>query len=266
MTYTRKQICKQCKKEFVPCRTNQKFCSRKCYGQYREIIAKENDRPYNRVSKQKICPICRKSFWEYPSRIKNTCSRKCSAKLISGDGNPNFKPKIKVPCLFCGKEMDVLPCLIHRKHFCDKECQYEWRSKNIRGEKVHNWKGGKGFGKYCPKFNFPFKERVRIFFKRKCFVCGCEEISERHHVHHIHFNPKACCDNSQREFVILCRSCHANTTNSIDREETARYYSMKLHEQTSGKCYYTEEEMDSLKERMNNLEKINRWDLSHLML
>jgi hypothetical protein len=41
---------------------------------------------------------------------------------------------------------------------------------------------------------------------------------------------------------------------------------MKLHEQTGGKCYYTEEEMDSLKDKLNNLEKMNRWDLSHLML
>ena len=214
----------------------------------------------------KICPICGKSFWQRPSKIRKTCSRACFAIYYMGERNPKYKPKIKVNCRYCNKEMDIWPALKDRKHFCSKKCQYKWRSENTRGEKVHNWQGGKGFGKYCQKFNMPFKERVRIFFKRKCFVCGCDEIVERHHVHHIHYNPKACCDDSQREFVILCRSCHANTTNSPNREETARYYSSKLYEMTGGKCYYTKEEFNELKFKIENLDKLSRLERSHLML
>jgi hypothetical protein len=83
-------------------------------------------------------------------------------------------------------------------------------------------------------------------------------------VHHINFNPEACCDDSEREFIVLCRSCHANTTNSSDRSETARYYSIELHKRTGGKCWYTKEEIRDLQIVFEGLEKRNRWDLSHL--
>jgi len=56
----------------------------------------------------------------------------------------------------------------------------------MTGEKAPNWKGGLSFGKYCPKFNPPFKERVRMNFDRKCFECGMteEENGIKLDVHH----------------------------------------------------------------------------------
>jgi len=267
MSYKNTLVCKVCQKEYLQTRKNQQFCSRKCYGEYRHQVAISGNHPFARIiGTKKICPVCGIKYTEPKNRISRTCSRKCWSILMHGENNVKYKPKIKVTCKQCGKELEIQPCLKNRKHFCSDECKYKWRSENIKGSKVHNWLGGKSFGKYCEKFNPEFKERVRIFFKRKCFECGSDEIKERHHVHHIQFNPKACCDNSERLFIILCRNCHAVTTNSSDREEIARYYSLKLYEATGGKCWYTVGELAELQLKISNLENLNRWELTHLML
>ena len=266
MSYNRSLICENCGREFKQTRKEQRFCSRKCGKE--SISARAKVSPFHNLDKGewRTCCVCGATYWSRNSRPKKTCSRKCSYVLKRGELNVKYKPKIEVSCKQCGKKILVWPSIKDRKHFCSDACKYKWRSENIRGDKVHNWMGGVCFGKYCEKFNFKFKERVRIFFKRKCFVCGCDEIVERHHVHHINFNPKACCDSSEREFIILCRSCHANTTNSLDRNETARWYSMQLHKLTGGKCYYTKEEMKSLNYEVEDLQNKNRWALAHLML
>ena len=269
MSYNRLLICEMCNKEYKQTRKNQRFCSRICSGKYRERMVHKVPKYYATQrgrGEWAECPICGERYWKRFCRPARTCSRSCWAILMCGKNNVRYKPKVMVICKQCGKEVEEWPCRKDRKHFCSADCKYKWRSENIRGEKVYNWQGGIGFGKYCEKFNFDFKERVRIFFQRKCFVCGCDETKERHHVHHINFNPKACCDESEREFIILCRSCHANTTNSLDRGETARYYSVELHKQTGGKCWYTKEELQYLLVIFQNLNKKSRWDLSHLML
>jgi predicted nucleic acid-binding Zn ribbon protein len=266
MSYTQERICIVCGERYTPVRKDQRCCSHACNGQHRHVVASVSDRPFNHTSIKKTCPVCGKEYWEYKSRKTKTCSRKCTSILLRGVGNPMYKEKQSIACWNCGIAIEIQPCLKNRKHFCSDKCKYEWRSKNIVGNKVHNWLGGKSFGKYCEKFNFGFKERVRIFFKRKCFECGCYEVKERHHIHHIHFNPSACCDNSEHEFVPLCRSCHAITTNSINRSETSRYLSMRLNMTTGGKCYYSKEELKELHYKLQNLDKMSRWELSHLML
>lgn len=269
MSYNRLLICEWCKKEFKQTRKNQRFCSKKCSGENREFQAKTKPKCFA-VARGKgewaMCPVCGDKYWKRNCRPQKTCSRNCWSVLMRGENNVKFKPKIEVACKQCGIKMLIWPSIKTRKHFCSDACKYKWRSENIRGEKVHNWLGGVGFGKYCEKFNFDFKERVRIFFQRKCFVCGQEEIRERHHVHHINFNPKACCDDSEREFITLCRSCHAKTTNSSDREETARCYSYDLHRKTNGKCWYTKAELSALKHEIDQIQNRSRWEQSHLML
>lgn len=84
-----------------------------------------------------------------------------------------------------------------------------------RGDKNKNWKGGISFEPYCPKFNNKFKEEIREKFHRMCFICG---ISEEEHgtklcVHHVNYNKNCLCDDVACEFVPLCMSCHAKTSN-----------------------------------------------------
>jgi hypothetical protein len=47
---------------------------------------------------------------------------------------------------------------------------------------------------YNPDFDEEFKERVREFFMRMCFVCGIRENGIKHAVHHVTSDRRAPCD------------------------------------------------------------------------
>lgn len=99
--------------------------------------------------------------------------------------------------------------IIHRK-----KISKSMEGKNS-GDKNGSWRGGVSFVPYCYKFNFEFKETVRYFFNRLCFLCGVteEESGMRHDVHHVNYNKNCLCD-SNCEFVPLCRSCHNKTNHN----------------------------------------------------
>lgn len=124
----------------------------------------------------------------------------------------------------------------------------ELQSKAHCGEKSYLWKGGISFGKYCPKFNRPFRRRVRARFEYKCVECGktTEENGESLCVHHVHYDKKTCCKEGEvvgdRKFVALCRSCHIATNN--DREFWEDWFAEIIMEFYDGKSYFTEEEFN----------------------
>jgi len=51
--------------------------------------------------------------------------------------------KAIVVCEQCGKEYQVKPSRVLKTRFCSRACFAAWRSENVRGEKVHSWRGGK---------------------------------------------------------------------------------------------------------------------------
>ena len=113
------------------------------------------------------------------------------------------------------------------------------------GSKSPNWRGGTSFGQYCEKFNNEFKERVHAFFGYHCVICGqvWHPGDEKLHVHHVNYNKTACCDESKRMFVPLCRACH-NLTSAPNKRGYWRDVFTKLIEQNyGGKSYFTKEEM-----------------------
>jgi hypothetical protein len=71
-----------------------------------------------------------------------------------------------------------------------------------KGSKNSNWKGGRSFGRYCPKFDDKFKENVRNFFGGKCVICGKTEKengntrneTEKLSVHHVFTEKMVCCE------------------------------------------------------------------------
>jgi len=103
------------------------------------------------------------------------------------------------------------------------------------GERAHSWKGGISFEPYCPKFNRPFKERVRVFFGHKCVECGTSQNGTKLDVHHVNFNKMSCCDGAKPLFVTLCRSCHAKT--QFNREYWKERFTGLIHAQYNGQCY-----------------------------
>jgi hypothetical protein len=108
--------------------------------------------------------------------------------------------------------------VIHSPETCAKISK--WRQENkdlISGPNASNWRGGKMYEPYCPKFDETFKEYIRDKFDRKCFICGKAEESignirkQRLHIHHVDYNKNDICNGYSWPFVPLCPSCHART-------------------------------------------------------
>jgi predicted restriction endonuclease len=120
-------------------------------------------------------------------------------------------------------------------------------SEGQRGEKAPNWRGGISFGKYCPKFNRPFRNRVRARYDYRCVECGMtqEENGKALAVHHVHYDKKTCCKEGEavgdRKFVVLCKFCHSAT--NFNRGFWEDWYTEIVNEFYDGKSYLTEEEM-----------------------
>ena len=76
-----------------------------------------------------ICEYCGKRF---PTHNKNArfCSNKCSSKIK--------EKQIYYKCAYCGKESHCNQYNYQRSenHFCSKNCEGNWKSKNIKG-KIH---------------------------------------------------------------------------------------------------------------------------------
>lgn len=237
--------CEQCGKKFFinPSRLKNnrgRFCSQKCHSESRKTGITRN------------CKVCGKEFYMKLSLLKTNkgiyCSKKCAVKDLSGEKSPNYKGKIKITCLNCGKEFEQFPSRDHMKYCCKKcavegskgkrveqecafcgktfkvrefyvkrgqysFCSFACRTKAQIGEKNPNWRGGISFEPYCPKFNEEFKERVRNFFDRTCQICGKPEKDDirRLHVHHVNYEKMVCCNDTPPLFIPLCSSCHIKT-------------------------------------------------------
>lgn len=86
-------------------------------------------------------------------------------------------------------------------------------SEATKGKNNPNWQGGISFGKYCPKFNEEFKEKIREKYNRKCFLCSKTEVENGRKlgVHHVNYDKKCLCVDIECEFVPLCVNCHMKT-------------------------------------------------------
>ena len=91
----RTKQCKNCKEtKELRWRSNQEFCSIKCFGEWE----KGKNNPYYKGNKLYVCAECKKEFYapQYRSRTKEQfCSQKC-AKIKMGknrltDNHPNWK-------------------------------------------------------------------------------------------------------------------------------------------------------------------------------
>lgn len=99
--------------------------------------------------------------------------------------------------------------------------------KNIgeakKGEKSPNWQGGKSFEPYGIEFNEELRERIRERDNYACQVCGKVQRKRKFSVHHIDYDKK---NNSMRNLVTLCRSCHGKT--SCKRESWQLFFENEI--------------------------------------
>ena len=110
---------------------------------------------------------------------------------------------------------------------------------------------------YCPKFNNDFKERVIEFpdHSRRCMYCGKPESEnktksgkiQRLTVHHILFDKKTCCNDSQQLFAALCFACRGKADNDRSIVKTNKELIQIIMDKYNGKCYFTKEEWTSYK-------------------
>lgn len=106
-----------------------------------------------------------------------------------------------------------------------------------RGEEAPNWRGGISNEPYCLLFNDEFKERVRDFFGRCCYVCGKNEVDNgrKLDVHHVNYDKMVCCNDVKPLFVPLCHSCHGKTHG--DRKYWEEFFIVSLEYLTQGECF-----------------------------
>lgn len=238
-------VCKNCGETFYVKQSEfkkgvGKFCSHNCRTDFR----KKRD--------TRVCEQCGKTFVADISNIKRGhgkyCSKECQLtyqRAQTGEKSRHWKNRmVERVCEICGKTFEIpsynLPADTDKRKgagkYCSIECKHIGHADSISGEKAPNWQGGISFFPYCEKFNDDFRERVRAFFGRKCFLCGKmeDENGESLSVHHVNYNKQACCEGEDipedRLFVPLCRSCHSRTSGG-DREEWRLFfmYGIALH-------------------------------------
>lgn len=108
--------------------------------------------------------------------------------------------------------------VVHSPETCAKISKWRQEHKElISGPNASNWRGGKMYEPYCPKFNEHFKEYIRDKFDRQCFICGRREETignvrkQRLHIHHVDYNKNDICNGYSWPFIPLCPSCHAKS-------------------------------------------------------
>jgi len=190
-----------------------------------------------------ICNQCGATIYRIKSGIRNHnfCNINCKAKWqsenLNKENHPGWKGgDIKLICDWCGSIIYKKRTQIYNHNFCNQDCKAKWQVRNLKGESNPFWdrhhteeskrdmsatKQGLPHNvwvcfmteqKYCSLFNTKFKEQIRNFYNRRCFLCGKteKENGKRLSVHHVNYD-KNCLCGLRCEFVPLCSSCHSKT-------------------------------------------------------
>ncbi len=218
--------CKVCGTVFEKHRSEVKrgegvFCGKKCEGVFR-------------TGKPLPAETCQKRSVALKGRVISPEWRaKISASMMGKQNAKKGKPITE------RQRERQRAAMVGRKH--TKEHNEKIRCNTPRAENSPHWQGGKSFGKYCPKFNNEFRNRVRAFFNYTCIECGEPQDGEKLGVHHILYNKKACCDDTMPMFAPLCRSCHAKT--NFNRKMWENKFASIITNYYGGRSFLTKEEM-----------------------
>lgn len=143
--------------------------------------------------------------------------------------HPQEKEKAEVFCAWCNEAFKVYPYRLEEtdKFFCDYECEGEWLSENVHGEKHPLYEGG---GEWKDKMGSQWHVKREECLERdnyECTICGISQSKhiEEHgrglHVHHIEPRKKFYKDeersmdeaNKMSNLVTLCAKHHTKVEN-----------------------------------------------------
>jgi hypothetical protein len=233
--YYMKLICIQCKKEFSAkpseITEGRKFCSRKCYHNFRSETSLSNHE----------CEICKTIFEVHQSDINRGSGKYCSLKCAGIAKSMKPDKKITCICLHCKNEFRVKPSQLKRKRgrYCSKTCL----AKSKTGTKNPNYVDGQRCSRYCEKWTPEFRERIRAFFGYRCIACGMTQLENGNKLncHHVAYNRQTCCDESIPMFAPLCNHHHAMTNGKNNRKRWQYMLSYIIQEVYDGKSFLPKE-------------------------
>ena len=125
-----------------------------------------------------------------------------------GKNNPNWKEKVSIYCLQCGKERKVIPSLKDIAQFCDINCRIMWMSKRMLGKNNPAWRGGITSLYNEIRNSSEYLDFIQIILKKSNYTCKMsQEVGGILNVHHIKSFAKILEENNitTREEALECK-------------------------------------------------------------
>jgi len=175
--------------------------------------------PQDGAKKTYVCGLesCGETFEDYPTRIE---ARGRETFYCCKDHKHKAEREGEwVECSWCGDEMYKPPAQLDEMgdyaidhHFCDKECEKQFKKANWVKQDHPLWKGGQGAVNATRTLlgDKPWKEvsaDVRARDGHVCQMCGEFGVTRSLDVHHI-IPVVSGGTNNPENLITLCMSCH----------------------------------------------------------
>lgn len=193
------------------------------YGSLKEHVVDE----HLTYSKELLfCGNCNKPFCKYSYRTNNDedfCSRRCADLFKAKDG-------LDTECTECGDDIHIPPSQVEevdgyeqKNHFCGKECESSFKSREWVGENHPSWDGGKE-QVYCKEcgdryFVIPSKKDKTKFCSEKCRRKDWRKEKQKYECASCGDTVKKMAHNVKGEKTTCSSECHAKYMSSIRKGE-----------------------------------------------
>lgn len=175
-------------------------------------------------AKETKCAYCNKLLKVKGSNRRqqknNYCDTFCMANAMKGKKPPNYLGEeawIYPNCETCGKKLRRRRTETYKRYFCNQKCAGVWKSQNLVGGMIYNWKGG-----YEPYYGENWNYQRKLCRERDKNVCQkcritAKEVGKNLDVDHKipfeAFNGDWRNANKLENLQCLCPSCHSQKTN-----------------------------------------------------